>query len=103
MVDCLGVEINIIILFSCDSDLYQILKIYFSFELYLIDQSFDSVTFLLFSTKCGRDRLTDRQTVFYSAIYISYFSDVFFPVGLVSPKDTLLFCITLNYFPVFVR
>ena len=51
MVDCLGVEINIIILFSCDSDLYQILKIYFSFELYLIDQSFELVTFLLFSRK----------------------------------------------------
>ena len=79
MVDCLGVEINIIILFSCDSDLYQILKIYFSFELYLIDQSFDSVTFLLFSTKCETDSL-------YSAIYISYFSNVFFPVGLCFPK-----------------
>ena len=62
MVDCLGVEINIIILFSCDSDLYQILKIYFSFELYLIDQSFDSVTFLLFSTKCEIDRQTDSLT-----------------------------------------
>ena len=85
MVDCLGVEINIIILFSCDSDLYLILKIYFSFELYLIDQSFDSVTFSLFSTKCERDRQTD--TVFYSAIYISFTSPMyFFSGGLCFPK-----------------
>ena len=68
MVDCLGVEINIIILFSCDSDLYQILKIYFSFELYLIDQSFDSVTFLLFSTKCETDRQTDSLTRQYKLV-----------------------------------
>ena len=68
MVDCLGVEINIIILFSCDSDLYQILKIYFSFELYLIDQSFDSVTFLLFSTKCE----IDRQSVSLTRQYIYF-------------------------------
>ena len=38
MEDCLWVEINIIILFNSDSDLYLILKIYFSFELKLIDQ-----------------------------------------------------------------
>ena len=80
MVDCLGVEINIITLFSYDSDLYLILKIYFSIELNLIDQSFELVRFLFFYSKCMKLRMMAMRSYFFSQ-------------DIVSPKDTLLFSV----------